>query len=210
MASGFTTATITHTFTNADGTAASGTCKFSLTGTMTNGTKTIVPASLTASLDGSGNLSQALTSNVDMATWTLTSTASSGTFTIGLTGSGEGPLSSAPLNSNATAAQVQAAILAIPTISGVTCAGGPLPTSLTVSGVAGNLTLSITSVSLAGGTVTSSLTTPGSVPAAPLNTRWRVDINVLGASEESYFIVVPAGGGTYDLGSLLPTTPQVN
>lgn len=64
----FTTRTITHTFENADGTPASGSITFTLLGRMTNGSTTIVPAEITASLDGSGNLSQSLTSNQDSGT----------------------------------------------------------------------------------------------------------------------------------------------
>lgn len=108
----FSSAVVTHSFTNADGTPASGSITFTLTGRMTNGTNTIVPASITANLDGSGNLSQALASNLDTGT-------------------------------------------------------------------------------------------------DPADTQWRVDWRVLGAQEETFFIVVPATGGTVDLGSLLPAQQQV-
>jgi hypothetical protein len=108
----FSAAVITHSFTNADLTAASGSITFTLTGRMTNGTTTLVPASITANLDGSGNLSQSLTSNVDVGT-------------------------------------------------------------------------------------------------LPGDTQWRVDLRVLGASEETFFVTVPTGGGTVDLGSLLPSSQQV-
>lgn len=64
----FTTQTITHTFENADGTAASGSLTFTLLGRMTNGSTTLIPAELTANLDGSGHLSQVLTSNQDAGT----------------------------------------------------------------------------------------------------------------------------------------------
>lgn len=108
----FTTATITHTFENADGTAASGAIQFSLTGRMTNGSTSIVPASITASLNGSGALSQVLTSNLDAAT-------------------------------------------------------------------------------------------------IPQDTQWRATFRIMGAEEETFVITVPAGGGTVDLGSLLPGAQQV-
>jgi hypothetical protein len=111
----FSAATVTHSFENADATAASGSVQFTLTGAMTNGTTTIVPASVTANLNNSGVLSQSLTSNVDT----------------------------------------------------------------------------------------------GTVPAAPSNTQWRVDLRILGAQEESFFIVVPTGGGTVDLFSLIPSAQQV-
>ena len=74
----FSQCTITHAFQNADGTPASGTITFALSGRMTNGTTTIVPAEITAALNSSGQLSQALTSNLDSGTnpqttsWTVT------------------------------------------------------------------------------------------------------------------------------------------
>jgi hypothetical protein len=64
----FTTATITHQFQNADSTAASGTITFRLSGRMSQAGITIGPAEVTATLDGTGNLSKSLTSNVDAAT----------------------------------------------------------------------------------------------------------------------------------------------
>lgn len=64
----FSAPVITHSIENADGTAASGVVAFTLTQQMTNGTKTIVPAPISASLNGSGNISQALTSNFDFGT----------------------------------------------------------------------------------------------------------------------------------------------
>lgn len=64
----FSQPTITHTFENADGTAGSGAIQFTLSAMMTNGTTSIVPAEITANLNSSGVLSQALTSNIDPAT----------------------------------------------------------------------------------------------------------------------------------------------
>jgi hypothetical protein len=108
----FTQSTITHTFTNADGTPASGSIEFTLTKMMTNGVNSIVPASITANLDASGDLSQALTSNGDTGT-------------------------------------------------------------------------------------------------SPTDAQWRVDIRILGAQNVTEFIVVPTGGGSIDLATLLPSTQQV-
>lgn len=68
MGNSFTAPTVTHTFENADSTAASGSVKWTLSGRMTNGTLTIVPASITDNLNGSGAISQAVTSNLDAAT----------------------------------------------------------------------------------------------------------------------------------------------
>ena len=108
----FTTRTIIHTFTNADGTAGSGTVKFTLTKMMTNDGTSIVPASITSALDGSGQLSQSVTCTNDADT-------------------------------------------------------------------------------------------------VPTDAQWRVDFEILGAENQSYFIVVPSGIGTVDLGTLLPSAQQV-
>lgn len=106
----FSTATITHTFENADGTAGSGSLTFTLTKRMTNGTTTLIPSSITANLNASGQLSQSLTANNDAGT-------------------------------------------------------------------------------------------------VPQDAQWRVDFRLLGAETETFYIVVPTGGGTVDLGSLLPQQP---
>ena len=108
----FTTRELTHTFQNADGTAASGSLTFTLTQRMTNSGTTLIPADLTANLDASGNLAQTLTCNNDAAT-------------------------------------------------------------------------------------------------VPTGAQWRVDFRILGAQNESFFISVPSGGGSLDLGSLLPGNQQV-
>ena len=107
----FSTCTITHSFSNPDGTPASGTLTFQLSKRMTNGTSTIVPGELTATLDSNGLLSQPLTANND----------------------------------------------------------------------------------------------PGTVPG---DAEWLVTFRILGASSDGpYGITVPAGGGSVDLGSLLPQQP---
>ncbi len=108
----FSQCTVTHTFENADGTAASGSIEFTLTNIMTNGATTLVPASITANLNGSGQLSQALTSNADTGT-------------------------------------------------------------------------------------------------IPTTTQWRVDLRILGAQQQTYFITVPTGGGTADLFTLMPGAQQI-
>jgi hypothetical protein len=64
----FTTCTLSHEFSNPDATPASGTVEWTLTKRMTNGVSTIVPGSVTATLSGSGSVSQVLTSNVDTET----------------------------------------------------------------------------------------------------------------------------------------------
>ena len=64
---------VTHTFTNADMSPASGNIEFSLTQRITNGTQTLVPGLITANLGSSGQLSQSLTPNNDSATIPQTS-----------------------------------------------------------------------------------------------------------------------------------------
>jgi hypothetical protein len=108
----FTTVTITHSFLNADGTPGSGEVKFTLTQRMTNGSQSVLPASVTASLNGTGNLSASLWSNSDTGT-------------------------------------------------------------------------------------------------SPTGAQYRVDMLLQGASEEQFFITVPSGVGTVDLGGLLPAAEQV-
>ena len=109
----FTARTVTHTFANADGTAGSGTVKFTLTKMMTNGTTSMVPASVTANLNSSGVLSQSIACTNDVGT-------------------------------------------------------------------------------------------------VPTDALWRVDLNILGDSEQSFFVAVPTGAGPLDLGGLLPSAQQVD
>jgi len=62
----FTQSLITHTYKNADLTPAAGEVVFTLQQAMSNGGVTLAPASrITTGLDGSGSLSQALTSTED-------------------------------------------------------------------------------------------------------------------------------------------------
>ena len=69
----FGSCTVTHSFLNADKSPASGNIEFTLTQRITNGTTTLVPASITANLGSSGQLSQVLTPNNDTATIPQTS-----------------------------------------------------------------------------------------------------------------------------------------
>lgn len=63
-----TQSTIAHTFINADGSPCVGQVEFTLTKGITSGTTTVAPVSVTAVLDGSGDLSQSLVSNLDSGT----------------------------------------------------------------------------------------------------------------------------------------------
>ncbi len=105
-------ATVTHLFANADQTPSSGSVECTLSGRLTNGGTTIMPASITTNLSPTGGLSVVLVSNVDSGT-------------------------------------------------------------------------------------------------VPPDTRWEVVLRIAGAQEETFSIVVPTGGGTIDLGTLLPSAQQV-
>lgn len=71
----------------------------------------------------------------------------------------------------------------------------------------------------AGATITATLDTGGNLSqqlvsnvdagTTPTDAQWRVDVNVAGASEDSYYITVPVGPGTVDLGTLIPEAQQV-
>lgn len=65
----FSSVTVTHTYTNLDGTPASGSVEFALTGAMRNGGVTLAASNpLIANLDSSGALSVALPATDDPAT----------------------------------------------------------------------------------------------------------------------------------------------
>lgn len=65
----FSLTTVTHTFLNPDGTAASGTVRFSLSGRMTNGIDSIEPSEpITVTLNATGQMTVSLASNLDAST----------------------------------------------------------------------------------------------------------------------------------------------
>ena len=114
----FSTTTITHTWSNLDGSIPTGLVTFTLDDQMTNGVVTYVPQRYEASLDDTGSISITLPSNLDTNT----------------------------------------------------------------------------------------------IPPPPWNTRYRVDLHIVGSTQRTYWIVVPAAPGgtqTLDLYDLLPQTPQV-
>jgi len=41
----------------------------------------------------------------------------------------------------------------------------------------------------------------------PTDSQWRVDFRLLGDSPETFYIIVPTGSGSIDLGTLLPQQP---
>lgn len=106
----FSMCTVGHTFNNADGTPSSGSVEFTLSVRMSQPGTTIMPGSITATLNGSGMFSQALAANLDTAT-------------------------------------------------------------------------------------------------VPQDAQWRVDIRIAGASEETFYVVIPANTPSEDLMNLLPQNP---
>ena len=59
------------------------------------------------------------------------------------------------------------------------------------------------------GTLTAVLVSNSDASTVPTDSQWRVDIRVMGTELETDYIVVPAGGGSIDLGTLLPSAQQV-
>lgn len=106
----FSYSVVSHVFSNANNTPASGSIEFSLLTRMSQPGTTIMPGSITCTLDGTGAFSQSLASNLDAAT-------------------------------------------------------------------------------------------------VPQDGQWRVNINVMGAEAETFFIVIPSGSAPYDLMALLPQNP---
>lgn len=106
----FSYSTVSHKFSNANNTAASGAVEFTLTMRMSQTGTTIMPGSITCTLDGTGAFSQSLASTQDAST-------------------------------------------------------------------------------------------------VPQDAQWRVDIRILGAEMETFFITIPSGGADYDLMALLPQDP---
>lgn len=79
-------ATVTHVFLNPDATPASGKLTFQLTKRMSNGSQTVLPGEVTATLDASGAISVSLYSNADPGT---VPTDASWLCTLRLLGAGE-------------------------------------------------------------------------------------------------------------------------
>lgn len=65
----------------------------------------------------------------------------------------------------------------------------------------------ITSPLNASGQLSQSLTANTDVGTTPGDSEWIVTLRILGASQETFAIVVPPGPGTTDLGALLPQQP---
>ena len=68
---------------------------------------------------------------------------------------------------------------------------------------------SITTTLSSTGTIVMVLTSNVDSATVPQDSQWRVDFRIQGPTIESDFIVVPTGGGSYDLGALLPGAQQV-
>ena len=68
---------------------------------------------------------------------------------------------------------------------------------------------SVTYALSSSGTLTAVLTSNVDAATVPTDSQWRVDIRILGTEIETDYIIVPTGGGSVDLGSLLPSAQQV-
>jgi hypothetical protein len=59
------------------------------------------------------------------------------------------------------------------------------------------------------GQITQPLTANNDAGTVPVDSQWRVDIRIQGITPVTYYIVIPTGGGSYDLGTLLPGAQQI-
>lgn len=57
------------------------------------------------------------------------------------------------------------------------------------------------------GELSQALTANNDAGTIPEDAQWRVDLRLLGDEQETFVITVPTGGGSKDLGSLLPQQP---
>jgi hypothetical protein len=93
-----------------------------------------------------------------------------------------------------------------------TPASGVIEFSLTARIANNGISIAPNSVTYAldsSGNLNALLTSNVDAATVPQTTQWRVDFRILGAPLETDFIIVPSGGGSVDLGSLLPAAQQV-
>jgi hypothetical protein len=138
--------------------------------------------------------------NNDVQTISTTGTPTAGNFTLTLDGS-----TTANIAWNATAAAIQTALLALPTIGagGVVCTGGPMPGTPVVATFQGPLANSYvdplvpSSVGLTGGTVVVAHTTPGNSAYALYDaiSGW----SDLGATKNGITITINNAEETFDI-----------
>ncbi|GAC1530928.1 MAG: hypothetical protein NVS3B1_23660 [Marmoricola sp.] len=94
--------------------------------------------------------------------------------------------------------------------SDLTPASGTVEFSLTKRITNGTQTLVPSSLNAslnASGNLSQSLTSNVDPATSPVDSQWRVDLRILGASVETFYITVPVGPGTVDLGTLLQQQP---
>jgi hypothetical protein len=70
--------------------------------------------------------------------------------------------------------------------------------------VPGTLTATLNS----SGELSQELTSNEDTETVPKDARWRLDLRITGQAEETFYIKVPTGPGTTDLGTLLPQEPK--
>lgn len=92
-----------------------------------------------------------------------------------------------------------------------TAGSGSIEFTLTKRMTNGTTTLlpsAITANLNASGELSQKLTANNDAGTVPGDALWRVDFRLLGDQQETFYITVPAGGGSVDLGSLLSKQPQ--
>ncbi|HEY1690066.1 MAG TPA: hypothetical protein VGF95_14520 [Solirubrobacteraceae bacterium] len=92
-----------------------------------------------------------------------------------------------------------------------TSASGSVEFTLTKRMTNGATTIvpaSITAALDSEGKLSQGLTANDDAGTLPADSQWRTDFRIQGATEtETFYIVVPSGSGTIDLGALLPEQP---
>ena len=234
--SGFSTATIEHLFLNADGTGADGYIVFSLSDMLTNGGSTYLPTRFEVVLES--EVAAEYTSGAVSVPITITP-ASNDTFVYTPFVGGVPEVFTIAGGTYSTLATLAAALNAatgsvsserFDTKVDVTVSGSDLVFTAIVSGSAHNgdsiadhttstiitTLLGSSPVHLVGGEDEGYLTIglvstvdADTKPAPPHSPRWRLDFHIDGSKRETYWIAVPAGGGTWDLFDLIPTIQQV-
>lgn len=181
----FSTPTISHSFQSSEGTVATGVVEFSLLTPMTSGTVTLLPPAITsANLDGSGDISVVLTSNLDPGTepappWQAT-------YRVDIQVNG---------------AQSQSYVITVP----------PIQTETNGSIVLGALDIvQLSSLKAAQYMVGQSIVCAGNIPTgatvvAVNTTNNTATMSTAGTAGTALSIVL---GDSVDLGALLPTVPQ--
>lgn len=230
----FSISTVTHIFSNADGSPSSGLVTFTLSDMMTNGSETYMPTRFSAILTEDvlstiGPLSTSLpltitTGSNDTFKWEPsgeTFTIAAGTLTtvaeaVAALSNAIGSISSERFSTYVTVTAAGSSILFTSVAAGHTDNGHQIkdntsPSSTPITDLFGTSPITFAG-GVDGGQMSQDLVSnmdTDTVPSPPWSTRWRVDFHIDGASQRTYYIKVPAGGNTFDLFDLIPGNQQV-